>query len=384
MSRLPDAPSRARSYATSVAYAALAVVAACTDAPLPTEATRLGAAAAPAAVVVPQQAAGVTFMTYNIYQGTELEHVTSATSLQTLVGAVARDYAMMLQTNFAERAIAIAGEVQRTQPDLIGLQEVALWRSGPYAPVPTPATTVDQDFLQILVDALAARGMHYAVVASVQNFDTQAPGIFPTGLRMIRLTDRNVILARTDGANHGIQLSNPQGANFAAASTIPFVTGPITVREGWAAVDVKAQGRMLRFITTHLEAGARAPAIRLAQAAELLAGPANTTLDVVLAGDLNSTTDTDAYVLLRSAGLRDAWADLRPSEPGFTAYQVTSSINNPISTLWKRIDYALVRGALAAEHVELVGDTPSTRTPSGLWPSDHAGLVAAIGHVRGQ
>ena len=80
---------------------------------------------------------------------------------------------------------------------------------------------------------------------------------------------------------------------------------------------------------------------------------------------------------------RDAWADLHPTDPGFTAYQVTSSINNPVSTLWKRIDYVMVRGALAAESIELVGATPDTRTASGLWPSDHAGLVASIGHLRG-
>ena len=36
----------------------------------------------------------------------------------------------------------------------------------------------------------------------------------------------------------------------------------------------------------------------------------------------------------------------------------------------------LVRGAVSPHRIQQVGATPDTRTPSGLWPSDHAGLVA--------
>lgn len=74
----------------------------------------------------------LTVMTYNVYQGTELENSIAATTPQEFVIGATKDYLMMRQTNFSERAGAIAAEIAATEPDLIGLQEVALWRTGPH------------------------------------------------------------------------------------------------------------------------------------------------------------------------------------------------------------------------------------------------------------
>jgi hypothetical protein len=57
---------------------------------------------------------------------------------------------------------------------------------------------------------------------------------------------------------------------------------------------------------------------------------------------------------------------------------VPPTIRNPVSTLDERIDLALVRGALEAEQIEIVGASAVDRTPSGLWPSDHAGIVTRV------
>src|SRR2546423_2562045 len=139
----------------------------------------------------------LTFMTQNIYQGTELENSIAATTGQEFVIGATRDFLMMRQTNFAERAQAMATEIAATQPDLIGLQEVALWRTGPHTSPATAAATIDQDFLQILLDALNARGLSYSAVSSVDNFDVQGPALLSSaGLTDVRLTDRDVILAR--------------------------------------------------------------------------------------------------------------------------------------------------------------------------------------------
>ena len=56
------------------------------------------------------------------------------------------------------------------------------------------------DFVKILVDALNARGLHYAAVAVTRNASNQAPGRFPFGFMNVRLTDRVAILARTEAA----------------------------------------------------------------------------------------------------------------------------------------------------------------------------------------
>src|SRR5438445_601776 len=67
-----------------------------------------------------------TLMTYNIYQGTELEHVLAATDLSSFVAGVTTDYANVIATSFPERAQAIAAEIAQNAPDLVALQEVAL------------------------------------------------------------------------------------------------------------------------------------------------------------------------------------------------------------------------------------------------------------------
>jgi hypothetical protein len=43
-----------------------------------------------------------------------------------------------------------------------------------------------------------------------------------------------------------------------------------------------------------------------------------------------------------------------------------------------RIDYVFSRGGLKAGDATLVGADPNSRTPAGLWPSDHAGLFAGL------
>jgi len=318
----------------------------------------------------------LTVMTYNIYQGTELQNSLAATTAQEFVIGAAQDFAMMQQTNFRERARAIAAEIQAADPDLVGMQEVALWRTGVTQFPSVPALTVEQDFLQILLDALAASGDPYTVVSSVQNLDVGGPALFPTGFMDVRLTDRNVILAKGDGAIARLGLSNAQSGNYTTNLVVPTVGGPVQVLEGWASVDVRLAGRTARLITTNLDAFV--PAIRLAQASELLGTIANTDLPVIVVGDLNSTTSATSYSALTSAGFVDAWSSAHPDADGFTCCQVLPTITNDTPSLSERIDYVLTRGPFEAREIEEVGSTVASRTPTGLWPSDHAGLVARL------
>jgi hypothetical protein len=318
---------------------------------------------------------GVTAMTYNLFQGSELTEAISAKSPGELLAAVATDFGQVQASKFPERAQAIAKEVESTGPDLIGVQEAALWQTGaPSASFPPPpATSTAYDFVQILADALNARGLHYAPVAVTTNFDIQAPGLFPFGFMNVRLTDRVAILARTDV---GLRISNVKTANFTHNTVIPLLTGPFTVLGGWASVDATLGGKTTRFITTHLDP--ITAAARTAQASELVAGPLNTTAPAVLTCDCNSEPSTAAYATLRGAGLKDAWLQSETGEPGFTCCQSTPALLNPTSTLTSRIDYVFSRGGLNAGDAALVGAEQSSRTPAGLWPSDHAGVFAEL------
>jgi hypothetical protein len=114
----------------------------------------------------------LTVMTQNMDDGTDFGLIFGALTLDTLKTAVANTYAEVQASNIPERATALAGEIVATQPDVVGLQEVSLWRTGPAG---GPASTVTFDALQSLLTALAQRGAHYSVLAVLTNFTTEAP-----------------------------------------------------------------------------------------------------------------------------------------------------------------------------------------------------------------
>ncbi|HSB69835.1 MAG TPA: endonuclease/exonuclease/phosphatase family protein [Candidatus Methylomirabilis sp.] len=325
----------------------------------------------------------ITVMTRNLYLGADLVPVLTAPPDE-FPFRVAAAWATVQATNFPARAQVLADEIAVKQPDLIGLQEAELWRiqsPGDFLTGNTPATTVVFDFVELLLGALNARGLQYEVVAITTNFDIEAPSITPNfTFDDIRLTDRDVILARTDLKTADLKLSNVQVGNFVSKLFVLVGDLPVAVPRGWAAVDVKVRGKSFRFVTTHLEVFS--PLVQVNQARELLKGPGATDLPVVFAGDFNSCASppcldqTPTYGNLIAAGLVDAWS-LAGSGAGFTCCQAENLLN-PISTLNERIDFVLFRGPFTVVDADLVGDTLADRTPSGLWPSDHAGVVTTL------
>jgi endonuclease/exonuclease/phosphatase family metal-dependent hydrolase len=142
------------------------------------------------------------------------------------------------------------------------------------------------------------------------------------------------------------------------------------------------RGERFRVVATHLEAFH--DQVQMAQAAELLSGPLGSDLPVVLACDCNTPGDgsgSGTYAMLLGAGLSDPWSELHPDDPGYTCCQ-PQMLDNPVSTLSERIDFVFYRGDISAQRVQLVGDDPDDRTPTGLWPSDHAGVVARLRLAR--
>jgi len=311
---------------------------------------------------------GVTVMSRNLYLGADLAPVFAAATPAAFLAAVTATFASVQATDFPERAAALAAEIAATRPDLVGLQEVALWRSGPADGSPSPnATTVEYDFLQRLLDALDARGLRYAAHAVAIGMDVEAPRQTSTGLQDIRFTDRDVILARTDLDPADLAVGNVQVGTFAAHVTVPHpVAGPIPIVRSWAALDARVRGFRFRFVTTHLEASDGT--VQVLQAEELLQGPAHGPGPVLLVGDFNSRADgtgTATYGRLIAAGFVDAWTRARPGEPGPTCCQAANLLN-PTSALTERIDLALSRPGFDVLGVALVGEELADLTPSGL------------------
>ena len=113
----------------------------------------------------------VRVMTQNMDEGTDFVELSAATTPAQFIAAVTTTYNNILATNPAERAAAMAREIAKQRPHLVALQEASVLRTGTGG----PATTVKSDLLQSLVDALAALGQHYAVIAIVPGLDAQAP-----------------------------------------------------------------------------------------------------------------------------------------------------------------------------------------------------------------
>lgn len=319
----------------------------------------------------------VTVMTRNVYIGTDLDPIFAARTPEALLSATATAFGNVQATNFPARAQALAGEIAAAQPDIVGLQEVELIRTGPVAD-PAAAATVVGDYLELLLAALEARGLEYTPVAINVNADVEAPSAL--GLD-VRATDRDVILAR---GRIPRKVKKVQEQNFVSNLTLPTLGGPITILRGWSAVDVKLRGGRMRFLNTHLEPSSAA--VQVAQANELLSGPADTRLPLIMVGDFNSRADgtgTPTYANVLAAGFTDAWSQAEPEATGLTCCHA-SNLLDPVPTLDRRIDLVLLRRGhndrgLVAKRAEVVGDEPGDRlVPSGLWPSDHAGVVATL------
>jgi len=105
-------------------------------------------------------------MSRNVYLGADLTPAIGAPDLGSLVSASGAILRQVTATNFPMRAKGLAAEILEKQPDLVGLQEVALWRVGPpsIAPLlgaPKTATTVRYDYLDLLLNELNAGELRY-------------------------------------------------------------------------------------------------------------------------------------------------------------------------------------------------------------------------------
>jgi endonuclease/exonuclease/phosphatase family metal-dependent hydrolase len=338
----------------------------------------------------------VNTMTRNLYLGADLGPALGAPSLEAFVAANGQILREVTANNFPVRAEGLAQEILRAKPDLVGLQEVALWRTAPpslepvLTGVPT-ATTVRYDYLAELLAQLNKGPDRYDVVVVQEEFDLEAPadenGVAGDGPNPAianaeingRLTMRDVILARR-GA--GVEIKNAQSANFATNLVAPILGKPLTIKRGWTATDARVRGSgWFRFVNTHLEAFH--PLVRQAQAAELVAptGPATSDLPVVLVGDLNSDDDTVTG------------ADRLAYETLLAAGMVERSTNNPLSCCLESSLLKVGEGGSEADFDHQV-DHIMTRDPelitlqdsavsgiqpvNGYWNSDHAGLFSAL------
>ena len=323
----------------------------------------------------------LTVMTQNLYLGSDLNPALAATTPTEFLTAVAQIYGTVQFTNFPARAQAIANEIKKQKPDLVGLQEVSKWTAA--GVVGTPPS---YDFLTILQSALTARGLDYEVASVADNAligpvplaGLNGCSAAPPFTCQVTLQDRDVILVNKK--THDLKWSNPASGRYAAQATVNTPVGPLSFDRGWTRIDVKYRGKSFKFANTHLEVEGPTAPIQEAQAQEFLAGPASGR-NTLATGDFNSAADgstTLSYGYLTAPGkFDDAW-DESELGPGYSCCQNSTLTNFPPS-LTSRIDLILTRGNVESDgdDAELIGATPFQAAPP-LYPSDHAGVVADV------
>jgi hypothetical protein len=348
-------------------------------------------------VVVPEVAQAedptprpVKVMTRNLYLGASLQSAIGAESIAELAIAGTQIWNTVVATDFPERAKVLAYEIADADPALIGLQEAAIWRTGPPDGPPmfggTPAATVVYDYLQSLLDELEAIGAPYVVVYSQEEADIESITLpFPITGFDIRLTQRDVILAKKSKVDAGeLTCTNAQGAHYPpdAQLYLPLLDVPVESTRGWVSADCVVNNRAFRFVNTHLEAFH--PVVRKDQAEFLVTdGPASTDQTVILVGDLNSDPlgtfpNNWAFNVLLGYGYIDTWVQVNDDAPGFTS-GFNQFVNDPdASGLNHRIDHVMTRPQVEVRKSLVTGTDSDNRTAAGLWPSDHAGLITTL------
>lgn len=332
----------------------------------------------------------VTAMTWNIYVGADVDAILAVPADQ-IPFVVGDAFADLHDTDFHLRAVAIVDQIAEHNPHLIALQEISLIRiqvSGDFMiGNPVAAEQVVFDYLDILMAELASRGLDYDVAAKVENADVELPMLNPFTYSFddVRLTDYDVVLVRGD-----VAYANAAAVHYDTYLSVPIpFMPPIDILRGYAAVDATIGQMTYRFVNTHLESFDEG--FRLAQADELLDDLSSETLPVILAGDFNSPApDGQTYNFL-TAGFEDAWVyNVLPNEgDGFTAPH-DYDLLNPTANLTRRIDLVLVRAPnphpgsqpIGPVQATVIGDELQDRTAAGMWPSDHAGVVATL-HLSG-
>ena len=155
----------------------------------------------------------LTFMSRKLYGGAddELNAAFRAQDEAQWTEGMEAFHEALLTKSFVPRAELIADEIEEIKPDFVGLQEALIISTQtPPDGSETSATTVEEDYLQILLAALDARGEQYEAVSTHDGVDAEFAGTESD----VRYAERTVLLARSRLATRGIELSNAKQGSF--------------------------------------------------------------------------------------------------------------------------------------------------------------------------
>lgn len=319
----------------------------------------------------------VRVMSQNVYVGADVDAVlialvTPDTSddMPQLLNAIQT----FQKTDFAVRAGAFADVIAQKRPHVVGLNEIT------DVHINLGGLAFDVEFMPIIQEQLAARGLHYTVAAIHRNIDARP-------LEGIEMVDYDAILVNTDLAS----VDSSYGQTF--TYNLGAIAPGVELKRGFVEVAATIEGKRYWFVASHPEPdffGMDLTELRAGQILELVS-VLGTASPAFVMGDLNDRPGRPEYQVLQGAGFQDLWATFNPDDLGYTAGGEVSADNpadlsNPERHFVQRIDYIWARGAANPEDglqgwIKRLGVLPNERVqgPAGLiWPSDHAGLLTQV------
>jgi endonuclease/exonuclease/phosphatase family metal-dependent hydrolase len=173
----------------------------------------------------------------------------------------------------------------------------------------------------------------------------------------------------------GFAITGSEAHTFANQNLFQTPLGTLSPQRGYVLVDATLDGVPFEFVSTHLDE-THSPAQAL-QAGEILSKLNASNEPQLVVGDFNAnpTQSPFTYAEMVSAGFTDVAATL--GETGTTCCQ-PPDLNNPVSDLPNRYDYVFERRFSSLDEALLVGNITPFEDMRPFWPSDHAGLVAAV------
>jgi len=302
-----------------------------------------------------------------------------------LLQSVTQVYQELMASDPPARMAALAEEIASQLPDVAGLEELYTVEMAPDMGQAPGEFTVLYDYLQLLTNALAAKGAHYKVGVISTESDIAMPMIAsldPFELAWGRIIDHEAILVRTDLPPGYLQVSHPQTGRFAIYPEIDLGMQKISLYHGWCSVDVFTRGERFRLICAHPQ-DESVPDIQKAEVLELLDSVANVQMPVMIIGDLNADplnrNGTDSYADFPAAGFKDTWVTLHPDDPaGGLTWANDSGLSEPARSFAYRLDYVFYRSNQFTPPAMEILDPRISATAPPLWPSDHAAITATF------
>ncbi|GAB5466256.1 MAG: hypothetical protein Kapaf2KO_16920 [Candidatus Kapaibacteriales bacterium] len=315
----------------------------------------------------------VSVLSFNLYPGGKLERLETTSTTDELPDEIRDMYLVVQNTSSPARFAALAEQIENLNPDVVALQDVALWRfqqvsDFDVSPVPN-AESVAFDHKKQLIEMIDNLSLGYTVVAESEFRDWEFPARIAQSddFQDVRMTLSNLILVKNSIARVG----NEESAMFNNEFTL-LIKGveedlEYNYTNGYQKVTLQKGDITFDIINSSLIKNVNLTQTN--QAAQI----ANIVDDkpTIVTIDLNNEDDSDAYLELEEK-YDDVWKKLKGGQSGYTCCAIenlsSTSPNNRENFIFSS------SGNVQANSIDIIGDGQNEKVNGSSSISESYGL----------